>query len=126
MIENPELKIRILREMKAYTQENIADELGISTKAYQKIESGETQLTINKLNSIAKVLDINPMDILQFEESIFFENMKRKEPLFMEGKKVEMADETSPRINSVLMHNIESLKQEVDFLRKIISKNFDL
>ena len=67
MIEHPEKKLKQLRELKNYTQEYMATELGLSTRAYSKIEAGETQLTINRLNEISRVLGIEPMEILGFD-----------------------------------------------------------
>lgn len=36
-------------------------------RAYSKIESGETQLTIERLNELISILGIVPNEILQFE-----------------------------------------------------------
>jgi transcriptional regulator with XRE-family HTH domain len=56
MIDHPEIKIKQLRELKNFTQEYMAQQLGLTTRAYSKIETGETQLTINRLNEISKIL----------------------------------------------------------------------
>lgn len=48
MIQQAETKIKQIRELKNFTQEYVAQKLGLSTRAYSKIESGETQLTINR------------------------------------------------------------------------------
>ena len=56
MILSPEIKIKQIRELKNYTQEYVATQLGLTTRAYSKIESGETQLTINRLNEISSIL----------------------------------------------------------------------
>ena len=48
MITSPEIKIKQIRELKNITQEYVATQLGLTTRAYSKIESGETQLTINR------------------------------------------------------------------------------
>lgn len=50
------LKIRRLRELKNLTQEHLADQLGISRRAYGKIESGHTQLTLSRLDKISTIL----------------------------------------------------------------------
>ena len=44
MITSPETKIRQIRELKNLTQEHIATQLNLTTRAYSKIETGETQL----------------------------------------------------------------------------------
>jgi transcriptional regulator with XRE-family HTH domain len=67
-------KIKQIRELKNYSREYLANSLGISARAYGKIESGETQLTINRLVEIAKILGVTPEEILGFDASIIFNN----------------------------------------------------
>lgn len=38
-------KIKVLRSIRGYSYENMAEELNISTSAYRKIEKNETKLT---------------------------------------------------------------------------------
>jgi transcriptional regulator with XRE-family HTH domain len=67
MFSNPRLKkdemravqgnnIRKYRNEKCYTQEYMASELGIGQSAYQKIESGEVNLSTDRLVQIASIL----------------------------------------------------------------------
>lgn len=65
-------KIKKLRELRNYTQEYMADKLGISQAAYSKMESDETDVSHDRLVQIAKALDISIQDILAFDERIFF------------------------------------------------------
>ena len=78
MIINPETKIKQIRELKNLTQEFIATHLDLSTRAYSKIESGETQLTINRLNEISAILGVTPMEILGFDDKQVFNNCKQE------------------------------------------------
>ena len=77
MILQPEIKIKQIRELKNITQEFIATQLGLSTRAYSKIETGETQLTINRLNEISKVLGVDSIEILGFDDKQVFNNCKQ-------------------------------------------------
>ena len=70
MIEQPEVKIKQAREVKRVSQDFVAAQLGISTRAYSKIESGETQLTITRLNEICAILQVDPMKVLGFDVNI--------------------------------------------------------
>jgi transcriptional regulator with XRE-family HTH domain len=70
-IETPELKIKRVRELKNISQKFVADQLNISLRAYYKIETGKTQLTINRLNAISKILGVPAMEILQFNPEVF-------------------------------------------------------
>lgn len=64
--ENMELgtKIKDLRSQKGFTQDYVADKLGISQPAYSKIESGHIEITINRLIEICKILDVNMKELV--------------------------------------------------------------
>ncbi len=53
--------------MKGYSQENMADMLGISTTAYGDIERNKTELTITRATEITKVLSVGIVDLLDIE-----------------------------------------------------------
>ncbi len=78
MITNPETKIKQIRELKNLTQDYVASQLQLTTRAYSKIESGETQLTINRLNEISSILEIEPLEILGFDDKQVFNNCKQE------------------------------------------------
>lgn len=68
------LRIKRLREFRNFTQQYLADKLEISQNAYSKIENGSTKLTIERLEQIARLLDV-PVDTVLSEKSVFnFEN----------------------------------------------------
>ncbi|MBE7443683.1 MAG: hypothetical protein KFKLKKLM_00186 [Flavobacteriales bacterium] len=77
MITNIEQNIKHIRELKNFSQEHLANQLGLSIRAYSKIESGETQLTINRLNEISKILDVSPLEIIGFDEKQVFNNCRQ-------------------------------------------------
>ena len=68
MILQPEQKLKQIRELKNLSQEYIANQLGLSVRAYSKIETGETQLTINRLNEISRIMGVDPIEVLGFDE----------------------------------------------------------
>ncbi len=49
--------IRKYRNEKCYTQTYVASKLGIGQSAYQKIESGEVKISLERLMQIADILD---------------------------------------------------------------------
>lgn len=57
-------QIRQLRQQKGYSQENMADILGISTTAYGDIERGKTDLTLSRLQQISIALGTNMQELL--------------------------------------------------------------
>ena len=78
MINAPEIKIKQIRELKNFTQEHVATQLGLTTRAYSKIEAGDTQLTINRLNEISAILGIDPLEVLGFDDKQIFNNCKQE------------------------------------------------
>ncbi|MBD2751364.1 helix-turn-helix domain-containing protein [Spirosoma validum] len=59
-------KIRVLRTVKGYSQEVMAELLKLSVTGYGKIERGETEVTVARIGQIAIILDLKVEDILQF------------------------------------------------------------
>jgi len=64
--------IKKLRELKNYTQEYMASQLEMSQGGYGKIERGETDISLSKIDAIAKILGVNVSMILDFDDKIFF------------------------------------------------------
>lgn len=56
-------RIKALRNAKNFTQEQIADRIGISRQKYARIESGANNITLEVLSQIAKILDVSVGDI---------------------------------------------------------------
>ena len=61
--------IKIIRELKNLTQEYVSSQLNLSIPSYSNIETGKTEITITRLQQIAKVLEIDYQQILQLDPS---------------------------------------------------------
>jgi transcriptional regulator with XRE-family HTH domain len=116
MIQQPETKIKQIRELKNFTQEYVAQQLGLSTRAYSKIETGETQLTINRLNEISAILEVQPMEVLGFDDKKIF-NINNStgnngyNNIFFPEKLIQQYEET-----------IQSLKEQIQLLKLLQGK----
>jgi XRE family transcriptional regulator, regulator of sulfur utilization len=71
-------KIRILRTMKGFSQENMADMVGVSRLAYGDIERNKTRVSKIRLDKIAEVLGVSTEDIEALGDSVsnFFDQCK--------------------------------------------------
>ena len=67
--------IRKIRMMKGFSQQNIADELGINQKHYSKIENGYVDISITRLFQIAKALNTSVTDLIGLSEDKVFNNI---------------------------------------------------
>lgn len=63
-------KIRLIREMRGFSQENVAARLGIAQNTYSKIETNNSKLESGMLVKIADALGVSPMDILSSQPAI--------------------------------------------------------
>jgi transcriptional regulator with XRE-family HTH domain len=65
-------KIKSIRELKNYTQEYMAKQLGVTQAGYSKIEKGITILSYEKLVAIAHILEVSVEDIISFDGQKYF------------------------------------------------------
>lgn len=56
-------RIKVLRSANHLTQEQMADQLGISRQKYARIESGANNITLEMLSQIARLLGVTVGDI---------------------------------------------------------------
>ena len=61
-------KIRFMRQSKHWSQEEMADKLGMSVAGYAKIEQGKTDANFSKLEQIASVFELDIVELLSLGE----------------------------------------------------------
>ncbi|MBE7441389.1 MAG: helix-turn-helix transcriptional regulator [Flavobacteriales bacterium] len=64
--------IKQIRELKNLTQGYIAERLNMSIGGYSKIESGQTDVTLSKIQQIAEILETDLSTILSFDPKNIF------------------------------------------------------
>ena len=68
-------RLQLLRMEKNLTQEQMGEQLNLSTSAYCKIEYGETDLTLSRLNKIANILNMSAAELFsKIDGNIYFTN----------------------------------------------------
>lgn len=63
-------KIRMVREIRGFSQGYIAEKLGMAQNTYSKIETNQTKLSTEVLQKIATILEVSPMDIISQQPAI--------------------------------------------------------
>lgn len=56
-------RIKALRSARNYTQEQMADQIGISRQKYARIENGTNSITLDILSKVASILGVTVGDI---------------------------------------------------------------
>lgn len=102
------------RTCKGYSQTYLAQQLGISQKAYSYIESGHCKLEIIRFLKIANLTETHPMNFIRkiFEGNPSWENIEQKEAT--RGKEIQK-----------LESQIELLQIQNAHLRSVIDKLID-
>ncbi len=60
------LRIKYLRKQRGFSQEKFAEALNIATTSLSYIETGRGFMTLETLEKMASVLDVEPYEIFQF------------------------------------------------------------
>src|ERR1700743_2131965 len=56
--------IRTIRHQRSWSQEDVANRLGISIPAFSKIETGGTDINLSRLEQIANIYEVNVVNLL--------------------------------------------------------------
>ena len=68
-------KIKELRKIKGYSQEQFAEKIDIATNTLSSIERGNAFMTAPTLEKIIEVLNVTPKDLFSFDEDLENEDM---------------------------------------------------
>jgi len=101
-------RIRKIREDRGIKQENIADDMGITQSSYGRLEKDDNRLTVTKLIRISEILNVSISTLFgEKATNVIHENN---------------GDNAQANIGTLIQdkEHIESLKEEIRFLRKIL------
>ncbi len=70
-------KIRNIRLSHGYTQEYMAEKLGIDTVNYGRIERGKSKLSLERFIRICEILEVSPTDLLNNEKNGIIDYLKK-------------------------------------------------
>lgn len=112
-------KIKIMREMNQWTQEEVAEKLGMSTTGYAKIERGQTNVSVEKLKQIAQVFNLNVAQLLDDERFVMCsigDNNSNYNNYFGTNEKLSLENEKLKQLLSAKESEIEALKKVIVLL----------
>ena len=65
-------KIKFIRQLKGWSQEDMADKLEMSVNGYGAIERGETNVNLSRLEQIASIFGIELAELVGLNEKAIF------------------------------------------------------
>ncbi len=118
-------KIKKLRELRNFTQEFVASEIGITQESYSKIESNRVSPTMERLTKIAKALSIEITDLFKFDENFIFYNSfqnQKESSNYFNSDNISSKEDFFKILLSQHKDEVKALKEEIVFLRSLIKK----
>lgn len=115
-IKQISFNIKKFRELKNLTREFVASELEMSVSGYSKIERGEIDLTISKLQKIADVLNVSTSEILNFDVTNIF-NIANNQQVQGLGSKASNIVNNSNTVDEYTRKYIVKLEEEIERLK---------
>lgn len=91
-------RIQKLRKLNGYSQEALAEQLGIATNTLSSIETGNAFMTSSTLEKIIETLNISPQELFTFENEF-----------------------TNVDMYNYILHKLKSIKNNTDRLKIIYS-----
>ncbi|WP_027379947.1 helix-turn-helix domain-containing protein [Chryseobacterium daeguense] len=117
-----ETKLRKLREQKGWSQMDVAHQLDISQSAYNKWEAGQAKPTLQNLQKIADVFEVDFVDLLQAQvPNIDMSNAKfeNSQSLIFEST-INTINYTSPELITQIMDNQNQMAKLMESQSKLI------
>ena len=124
-------KIRLVRETKGLTQEQIAEKLDMSPNGYGDIERGDSDIKLSKLEKLAEIFEMNLSELVDLSEkgslTINFSNQEnKKSPKSKicisfpntELEKQQLINELKDKELAMQQREIENLKEIIALLKK--------
>lgn len=112
-------KLKLLREVHNYTQEYVADTLEISQNTYSLMEKGETKLTIDRLDRLAKLYNMDVVDLIRLNEQTYIHTITHSQGICSQNVTInQMGDEE----RKLFQDTIIRLEKENERLHKLIDK----
>lgn len=114
-------KIRTIRLLRGYSQEHMAEKMGIDQSAYSRIENNNQKLTVQQLETIAKELGVSIQDITNHEPVIINNNSST---IGAQGHIENFYNDQKDMLEKIIASKddeIKNLKEVIQSLKEVIT-----
>ena len=111
-------KIKRIREMKGFSQSDMAEKLHISQRAYSDLENDKTKIDLERLDALAEAFEVKPIDILNFDEAKIFNNVfnDTSNGYFADNIHTGNFENERQSYKQQILH----MEEEIAFMRKLL------
>lgn len=107
-------KIRLLRQQKGWTQQDVAKKLDVSIPAFSKMETGITDLNLSRLNQIAKLFNLTLVQLVSNSETDDIKDYSNE--ISMLARKLQQKDDEIIQIRKKIIALYEQLEKDTPTL----------
>jgi len=107
-----------MRQLQGWSQEDMANKLGMSVSGYANIERGETDVQLSRLEQIATVLGINLLELLSFGE---------KNIICLAGNDQSIVQSFNAKESQEILHELDKCQllvaqkdKEISYLKELV------
>lgn len=117
-------RIKVLREVNNYTQEYVANAIGVSTSTYGLLEKGEATFDIERTERIADLYKIQLLDLLKMINESILDNIKNN-TLFNISEGAMTSNTLGSEEKIHFLKTIERLEKQNEKLMSLLDKLID-
>jgi len=116
--------IRKLRSMFGFSQQYMADELGITQKHYSQIENGKVDISLKLFIKITELLNVTPSALLGFSEEKVFNNINHINDYttFSQYNAIDV-NEIKKLYERLLLEKDKVIEQQKQLIDKFVTTN---
>ncbi|MBS9779552.1 MAG: helix-turn-helix transcriptional regulator [Moraxellaceae bacterium] len=124
-------KLKELRELNHWSQEDLAKKMHIAPSSYAKIERGETRLTLERLEQFAEIFDIEIGQLIQPDNSSLYQVNENNSSCYIYNHNVNVSKNNEKEYQSeieklqlIIQHKEEiniKLQEQIQDLRLLVS-----
>jgi transcriptional regulator with XRE-family HTH domain len=118
-------RLKKIRVEKNVSQDFLAKKIGITQKAYSKIENNETKLNVEVLQKISEILDVPVETFFKDQKSPVlndFSNRSGGDNVIYKNNSTEKIEELYNKILKVKDEVLKSKNDEIETLKLVIKK----
>ena len=125
------IKLKKLREQHGFSQEHVANELGISQSTYFKLEAEQIRLTVERAKQLSKLYEIDPEYFFSSDASAIYYNNGTGNYHNSINSTIEKYENSTGELNKelvdLLKNELVKAREEretfISLLEKLITKN---
>jgi transcriptional regulator with XRE-family HTH domain len=114
--------IQMLRASKGYSQEYVANMLGLTQQAYSMMEQNPDKIPLKRLHELSTILQVKIVALIGEDDSLSIQNSNRHKSQV--GTQSNNKSSTISAERELYERYIAELREEIQFLRELLKAKY--